>query len=112
MYTKTFVCFIPQELRDTRQQCTTLREQLQGLLVATAAVGQVDNNETEEKLKAAQEEKQALVDEQNKMKEEFEKWKEQYRQEHEGEEPAEEDRFVFCINSYLYSLVCCLPAQM
>lgn len=81
-----------QELRETRQQCTALREQLQGLLAATAAAGQVDDKETEEKLKAAEAEKQALVDEQNKMKEEFEKWKEQYRQEHEGEEPSEENR--------------------
>ncbi|KAL9985971.1 hypothetical protein ACROYT_G000022 [Oculina patagonica] len=81
-----------QELRETRQQCTALREQLQGLLAATAAAGQVDDKETEEKLKAAEAEKQALVDEQNKMKEEFEKWKEQYRQDHEGEEPAEDDR--------------------
>lgn len=81
-----------QELRETRQQCTALREQLQGLLAATAAAGQVDDKETEEKLKAAEEEKQALVDEQNKMKEEFEKWKEQYRQDHEGEEPTEDDR--------------------
>lgn len=54
----------------------------------------MDDKETEEKLKAAEEEKQALVDEQNKMKEEFEKWKEQYRQDHEGEEPTEDDRFV------------------
>lgn len=83
-----------QELRETRQQCTALREQLQGLLVVTASAGQVDDNETEEKLKAAEAEKQALVDEQNKMKEEFEKWKEQYRQEHEGEEPSEDDRLV------------------
>ncbi|KAM7449659.1 hypothetical protein ABFA07_002571 [Porites harrisoni] len=81
-----------KELRETRQQCTALREQLQGLLVVTASAGQVDDNETEEKLKAAEAEKQALVDEQNKMKEEFEKWKEQYRQEHEGEEPSEDDR--------------------
>lgn len=83
-----------QELRETRQQCTALRQQLQGLLVVTASAGQVDDNETEEKLKAAEAEKQALVDEQNKMKEEFEKWKEQYRQEHEGEEPSEDDRLV------------------
>ena len=64
------------------------------MLAATAAAGQLDDKETEEKLKAAEAEKQALVNEQNKMKEEFEKWKEQYRQEHEGEEPSEENRFV------------------
>ena len=87
---------MPQELRETRQQCTALREQLQGLLAVAAAAGQVDNQENEEKLKAAEAEKQALVDEQNKMKEEFEKWKEQYQQEHEGEEPTEDDRFVMC----------------
>lgn len=81
-----------QELRETRQQCTSLREQLQGLLAATTAAGQIGNEETEEKLKAAETEKQTLIDEQNRMKEEFEKWKEQYRQEHEGEEPAEGDR--------------------
>lgn len=91
----------PQELRETRQQCTALREQLQGLLAATAAAGQVDDKETEEKLKAAEAEKQALVDEQNKMKEEFEKWKEQYRQDHEGEEPSEEDRFVMLVNTVI-----------
>ena len=88
----------PQELRETRQQCTALREQLQGLLAATAAAGQVDDKETEEKLKAAEVEKQALMDEQNKMKEEFEKWKEQYRQDHEGEEPTEDDRFVMTVS--------------
>lgn len=81
-----------QELRETRQQFTSLREQLQGLLVATAAAGQIDNNETDEKLKAAEAEKQSLVDEQNRMKQEIEKWKEQYRQEHEGEEPTNDDR--------------------
>lgn len=91
--------FTHQELRETRQQCTALREQLQGLLTATAAAGQVDDKETEEKLKAAEDEKQALVDEQNKMKEEFEKWKEQYRQGHEGEEPTEDDRFVILVNT-------------
>ena len=68
------------------------------MLAATAAAGQVDDKETEEKLKAAEVEKQALVDEQNKMKEEFEKWKEQYRQDHEGEEPTEDDRCVMLIN--------------
>ena len=94
-----YVFITPQELRETRQQCSALREQLQGLLAATAAAGQVDDKETEEKLKAAEEEKQALVDEQNKMKEEFEKWKEQYRQDHEGEEPTEDDRFVMLINT-------------
>lgn len=94
----------PQELRETRQQCTALREQLQGLLAATAAAGQVDDKETEEKLKAAEAEKQALVDEQNKMKEEFEKWKEQYRQDHEGEEPSEEDRFVMLVNTNCNSI--------
>ena len=57
----------------------------------------MDDKETEEKLKAAEEEKQSLVDEQNKMKEEFEKWKEQYRQDHEGEEPTEHDRFVMFV---------------
>lgn len=81
-----------QELRETRQQCTSLREQLQGLLAATTAAGQVDDKETEEKLKAAEEERQALIDEQKRMKEEFEKWKEQYEQEHEGKEPTEDDR--------------------
>lgn len=81
-----------QELRESRQQCTALREQLQGLLAATAVAGQVDDKETEEKLKAAEEERQALVDEQKRMKEEFEKWKEQYQQEHEGKEPTEDDR--------------------
>lgn len=86
------VCLVLQELRETRQQCTSLREQLQGLLVATTAAGQIGNEETEEKLKAAETEKQTLIDEQNRMKEEFEKWKEQYRQEHEGEDPAEDDR--------------------
>lgn len=64
------------------------------MLAATTAAGQVDDKETEEKLKAAEEERQALIDEQNKMKEEFEKWKEQYQQEHEGQEPTEDDRFV------------------
>ena len=67
---------------------------MQGLLAATAVAGQVDDKETEEKLKAAEEERQALVDEQKRMKEEFEKWKEQYQQEHEGKEPTEDDRFV------------------
>ena len=59
----------------------------------TAAAGQIDNNETEEKLQAAEAEKQSLIDEQNRMKEELEKWKEQYRLEHEGEEPTSDDRF-------------------
>ena len=86
------VCLVLQELRETRQQCTALREQLQGLLAATAAAGHIGNKETEDKLKAAETEKQTLIDEQNRMKEEFEKWKEQYRQEHEGEEPTEDDR--------------------
>lgn len=86
------VCLVLQELRETRQQCISLREQLQGLLAATTAAGQIGNEETEEKLKAAETEKQTLIDEQNRMKEEFEKWKEQYRQEHEGEDPAEDDR--------------------
>ena len=64
--------------------------------MATAAAGKVDDTETEEKLKAAEAEKQALVDEQNRMKEEFEKWKEQYQEEHEGEEPTEENTYVVC----------------
>ena len=80
-------------MRETRQQCLMLREQLQGLLAVTTTV-QGDNKETEEKLKAAEAEKQSLLDEQNRMKEEFEKWKEQFKQEHDGEEPSEDDRFV------------------
>lgn len=68
--------------------------------MVTAAAGKVDDTETEEKLKAAEAEKQALVDEQNRVKEEFEKWKEQYRQENEGEEPTEENRCVVCINYF------------
>lgn len=100
VYRINYSAFVtPQELHKTRQQCTALREQLQGLLAATAVAGQVDDKETEEKLKAAEEEKQSLVDEQNKMKEEFEKWKEQYRQDHEGEEPTEDDRFVKLVNT-------------
>ena len=66
--------------------------------MVTATAGKVDDTETEEKLKAAEAEKQALVDEQNRVKEEFEKWKEQYRQENEGEEPTEENRCVRRIN--------------
>ena len=79
-----------QELRETRQQCVTLREQLQTLLLTAATVQ--DDTETEEKLKSAEAEKQALVEQQAKMKEEFEKWKEQFKEEHEGEEPTEDDR--------------------
>ena len=79
-----------QELRETRQQCAALRDQLQTLL-ATAAPAQSDA-ETEEKLKSAEAERQQLVEEQAKMKEEFDKWKEQFKEQNEGQEPTEEDR--------------------
>lgn len=67
-----------------------MREQLRGLLEATAQ--NKDDNETEEKLKAAEAEKMALEEQQIKMKQEVERWQEQYEADHDGQQPSEDDR--------------------
>lgn len=73
-----------------------LHEQLKGLLEVTAKHN--DDNDTEEKLKAAEAERLALEEQQNKMKEEFERLKEQYKSEHNEQETDGDKRLThdFC----------------
>ena len=78
-----------------------MREQLQGLLQVTSQ--NKDDKETEENLKAAEAEKQALEEEQAIMRKEFERWQEQYQAEH-GKKPTEENRLAALV--VVFHLVC------
>ncbi len=77
---------------DLQRENQSLKERLK---VAIAQMtDSVDTSDVEQRLNAADDEKSEIRQENDKYNETLQKWMAEFREEHDGHEPTEEDRFV------------------
>lgn len=79
---------------DLKRENEGLRERLR--IAISQMAGSVDANDVNGRLETATSERDEIQKENNDFKDQLEKWKADFREERDGREPTEDDRFVFC----------------